>query len=150
VETDPFVRAVHEDLEAAAATGDESVARAAEAIARTLAASLRLHLQDAVSRAAMELSDQLPSGRVDVRLAGRDLQLVYVGEEAPAPAATEADDAGTARITLRMPDSLKQRVESAAAAEGISANAWLVRAVTHGLERRRVTTGRRITGFATS
>lgn len=149
METDPFVRAVQDDLEAAVATGDEVVAKEAERIARTIEASLRLHLLDAVGRAALELSEQLPTGRIDVRLAGRDVQLVFVGEEAPPPSA-ESEDSSTARLTLRMPEGLKQRVEAAASNEGVSTNAWLVRAVTRGLEHRRVHRGRRITGFAQS
>lgn len=149
METDPFVRAIQDDLEAAVATGDEAVAKATERIARTIEASLRLHLLDAVGQAALELSQQLPTGRIDVRLAGRDVQLVFVGEEAPSPAA-ESDDASTARLTLRMPEGLKQRVETAATNEGVSTNAWLVRAVMRGLELRSVPRGRRITGFAQS
>lgn len=149
METDPFVRAIQDDLEAAVATGDEAAAKATERIARTIEASLRLHLLDAVGRAALELSEQLPTGRIDVRLAGRDVQLVFVGEEAPPPPA-ESEDASTARLTLRMPEGLKQRVEAAATNEGVSTNAWLVRAVMSGLEHRRVRRGRRITGFAQS
>lgn len=149
METDPFVRAIQDDLEAVVATGDEAVTKATERIARTIEASLRLHLLDAVGRAALELSEQLPTGRIDVRLAGRDVQLVFVGEEAQPPPA-ESDDASTARLTLRMPEGLKLRVEAAATNEGVSTNAWLVRAVMRGLEHRPVRRGRRITGFAQS
>ena len=39
-------------------------------------------------------------------------------------------DEGASRINLRMPDSLKARVEAAALREGRSVNAWLVRAAT--------------------
>jgi hypothetical protein len=39
------------------------------------------------------------------------------------------------RINLRMPDHLKARIEQAAASEGLSVNAWLVRAATAALER---------------
>ncbi len=50
-----------------------------------------------------------------------------------------------------MPERLKVRVEEAAGREGISTNAWLVRAIGSGLDRptkRRV--GSRVTGFAQS
>ena len=50
------------------------------------------------------------------------------------------------RLTLRMPESLKERVESAAAREGISTNSWLVRTISQGLERRPKF-GNRITGY---
>jgi hypothetical protein len=149
METEPFLRAFREELEAAVATGDEALLQAGERLGRALDASLRLLLMDAIGRAALELSDQLPSGRVDVRLAGRDVQLVYVGDDVPPPP-PEPDEAGTARITLRLPEALKQRVESAAANEGVSTNAWLVRAVGRGLDHRRSAMPRRITGFAES
>jgi hypothetical protein len=40
-----------------------------------------------------------------------------------------------ARINLRMPDHLKSRVDHAAAGEGLSVNAWLVRAAADAVER---------------
>ena len=40
-----------------------------------------------------------------------------------------------ARINMRMPDRLKARVDQAAAGEGLSVNAWLVRAAAAALER---------------
>ena len=40
-----------------------------------------------------------------------------------------------ARINLRLPDQLKSRVEQAADREGLSINAWLVRAVAAAVER---------------
>jgi predicted HicB family RNase H-like nuclease len=46
-----------------------------------------------------------------------------------------ADEGGSTRINLRMPDSLKARVEAAALREGRSVNAWLVRAAAAALER---------------
>ncbi|MGV3564966.1 MAG: toxin-antitoxin system HicB family antitoxin, partial [Nocardioides sp.] len=39
------------------------------------------------------------------------------------------DDATVARITLRLPESLKQRAEDAAAGARTSLNTWLVQAV---------------------
>jgi hypothetical protein len=54
-----------------------------------------------------------------------------------AAATTDPDDGAMSRINLRMPDQLKARVEQAAAAEGFSVNAWLVRAATSALERGR-------------
>src|SRR4051794_14896457 len=45
------------------------------------------------------------------------------------------DDGGgdTARITLRLPESLKVQAEEAAGVQSISVNAWLVRAVAAAL-----------------
>jgi hypothetical protein len=41
------------------------------------------------------------------------------------------------RINLRMPDQLKGRVETAASTEGLSVNAWLVRAAAGALQRHQ-------------
>ena len=86
-------------------------------------------------------------------MAGRDIQLVFVGApEQEAPSAAADEEGGTARLTLRMPDALKGRVESAAESEGLSVNAWLVRAVNAAVDRRSsrgtLRTGKRITGYA--
>jgi len=45
----------------------------------------------------------------------------------------DAEEGGTSRITLRLPDHLKPRVEEAASQSGLSVNAWLVRVVSAAL-----------------
>lgn len=54
------------------------------------------------------------------------------GTSAKPPAPSEEDDAdgGTARLSLRLPERLKPKVEQAAAAAGLSVNAWLVRSIS--------------------
>jgi len=73
---------------------------------------------------------------------------------APEP---PVDDDGTARLTLRLPESLKARAEQAAAATGLSVNAWLVRAVQAALDGPQTPPGpppgsrhpgRRLSGWA--
>lgn len=154
MDTTPFLDAIRGDLQAIT-SGDESSAAVAERLSRALESSLQLRLLDAFGEAALELSDQLPSGHVEVRLAGRDVQLVLVDAAEPErePAAPRDDEGATARLTLRMPDALKTRVERASESEGVSTNTWLVRAVTRALDgqtggRRRA--GSRITGYAQS
>ena len=111
METAPFLDAVETDLESITA-GDDDAAIAAGRLAGVLRSSLQLRLFDAMGQAAMELSEQMASGHVEVRLAGRDVELVYVPEEPAAPAPTPDDEeSGTARLTLRMPESLKAQVE---------------------------------------
>ncbi|MER6303949.1 toxin-antitoxin system HicB family antitoxin [Kitasatospora sp. NPDC001539] len=51
--------------------------------------------------------------------------------------ASETDETGTARINLRLPANLKARAEEAAGQDGLSLNAWLVRAVAGALEGGR-------------
>lgn len=145
------IQAIQDDLAAAAAVApDEATAEAGRRLSHALASSLHLRLLDVVTEVAAELSANLP-GRIDVRLAGREPELVYVEEEAaePAPAAG-ADDGLTARITLRLPEPLKAEIELAASREGLSINAWIVRALTRRIERRPPRAGRRLSGYAES
>ncbi len=131
------LHAIQEDLAAAAAlAADEPTAEAARRLSQALGSSLHLRLLDIVSEAAAELSAVVP-GRIDVRLAGRDPDLVYVEEEEePAPATATGEDALSARITLRLPESLKLQIELAATGENASVNSWIIRALARGLESR--------------
>jgi HicB-like protein involved in pilus formation len=145
-----FIQAVREDLARVAAVGDDTTIRAAELLAVALEPSLARRLQEALAAAAVELSAQLEDGDVQVRLSGADPELVFVrNEERPAG---PADEAFTARITLRLPDSLKSKVESAAARAGVSVNAWLVLTLQDVAEARRAEGwGRnRLTGYGRS
>ena len=135
MDTTRFVDAVKADLEAAAAVGGEALVEAAGRLSAALDASMRLALLDALSEASMELTRQLAAGRIEVRLAGREVELTYVADT-PAPSASEED--ASARITLRLPERLKADAEAAAARESISTNAWLVRAVSAALAQRHV------------
>jgi hypothetical protein len=144
------IQAIQEDLAAAAAVApDEATAEAGRRLSHALASSLHLRLLDVVTEAAAELSANLP-GRIDVRLAGREPELVYVEEEAAEPAPAGADDGLTARITLRLPEPLKAEIEVAASREGLSINAWIIRALTRRIERRPPRAGRRLSGYAES
>lgn len=146
----PYLHALQEDLaRAAELAGGEAAQEAAQRLAGALEASLQLRLLDLLSEIALSLTAQVP-GRVEVRLAGREPELVYVEEEGAEPAPPAGDEALTARITLRLSESLKAQVEVAAARESLSANAWIVRALARGLETRSVRAGRRLTGYAES
>lgn len=60
---------------------------------------------------------------------------VATGVRPPASSAPpDADEGPRSRITLRLPDHLKPRIEDAASRAGLSVNAWLVRAVTAAVE----------------
>src|SRR5213596_1962557 len=104
-----FVDSLKADLTAVAELGDEETAETASRLVVTLQASLGLRLLDALSEAALELTEKLPAGQVEVRLTGPDPELVYVSEEPEAPVAG-AEDGQTARITLRLPEALKTAV----------------------------------------
>ena len=104
---------------------------------------------EAWREAALEVSAQLPEGHIEVRLVGQDPALVYVGEEA-APPEPAADDGLTARITLRLPESLKASIEADAAREGISVNSLIVRALSRGTGGRVQRSGKRLRGYGQS
>jgi predicted DNA binding CopG/RHH family protein len=143
-----FIDALKADLTAVAELGDEATADAAARLVLTLQASIGLRLLDALSEAALELNEKLPSGHVEVRLTGQDPELVYVSDEPETPAAA-ADEAYTARISLRLPDALKTAIETAAAREGVSANTWIVRALSRSSTTApAVQSGNRLTGYA--
>ena len=145
-----FVEALQQDLAAVAGMGDDAVAEAARRIAAALEPSLRLRLMDALGEAALELTSQLPDGHVEVRMAGRDPELVYV-EERSGPVPTGGDDALSARITLRLPETLKSIVDAAAQDAGVSANTWLLQQISRSANpSRRGPGGRRMTGYGRS
>ena len=154
MQTTPYVDALLSDLEAMASLGDPAVAEAAQRLSQTLRASANLRLLDLLGEAALEVSGQLPSGHVEVRLAGQEPSLVYVEEEPSEPASAGAEDGATARITLRLPETLKVSIEAAATREGVSVNTWIVRALNRAANApassatRR--SGRRLTGYAES
>jgi HicB family len=143
-----YVQALREDLVSVAALGDESTARAAQLLAVALESAFGRRLLEALNEAALELGAQLDDGRVEVRLSGNEPQLVLVPGE-PEPG--HADEALSARITLRLPESLKARLEEAASREGVSVNTWIVQRLQRGTsEPRRSQGGRRLTGYGQS
>ena len=97
-----FLAGLESDLAAVAAVGDEQTAAAAERLIHAIRGSAGLRLLDLLGEAALEVSGQLPSGHVEVRLSGQDPALVYVGE-AEAEPEPAPDDGLTSRITLRLP-----------------------------------------------
>jgi hypothetical protein len=144
-----ILEGLQQDLQGLAELGDERSARVAQRLGDALASNLRLKLFDLLSQAAVELSAKLPTGHVEVRLAGQEPELVFV--EATGDAGGIAGEELSARISLRLPESLKTTVEKAAEREGISVNAWLVRAIARATESRPVHVGgKRLSGYAQS
>jgi siderophore synthetase component len=156
-----YVSDLQRQLVQAAENGDAAVRATAERLAAGLDAATRLVLLDALSTAAGEITRDLAPGAVDVRLRGREIEFVVtqpsadIDDDTTAVAAVDVDDASTSRTTLRLPDALKAQVDEAAAADGLSVNTWLVRAVAAALQpkQRRATqrtlrTGDNFAGWA--
>lgn len=124
----------------AAANGAEDTRAIAERLASGLDAATRLVLLDALSAAAGEITRDLAPGSVDVRLRGREIEFVVTQPSGESAADNvphvDLDEASTSRTTLRLPDALKVRVDEAAA-EGLSVNSWLVRAVAAALQPKQ-------------
>ena len=133
---DNHVQALQEELAAVFAAGDEATAEVARRMADALGASLHLHVLDLLGEVALELGAQIEPSRVEVRLAGRDPELVVVTDESPDATQLGVGEEYSGRITLRLPESLKAGIEAAAAREGVSTNAWLVRTLARTLEQR--------------
>ena len=152
----------------------EDVARAGEQIAEALDASIRLTLLDVLSGAAAEITSRLDDVAIELRLSAGSptFAVVHGPDMAPPPpplpppppfpdaSRGEAEEeTGTSRVTLRLPDGLKSRADTAAVQDGLSLNAWLVRAASRALDdpapaatqsRSGRGPGKRITGYARS
>ncbi|MFJ4768570.1 hypothetical protein ACIP88_05545 [Streptomyces uncialis] len=143
----PYVETLRRELAVAAEAGGDEARELAERLTAPLESATRLTLLNVLSAAMDEITRELAPGSVDVRLRGLDPDFVVVlpqHEErtapheaqapaplpAPAPASADTDEGGTARVNLRLPAHLKARAEEAAGREGLSVNAWLVRAVS--------------------
>jgi hypothetical protein len=159
MELQPYVDAVRHELAVAAAAGGQDAEALADRLTAPLESAIRLALLEALSEAAEQITRELAPGSVDVRLRGRDPEFTVspgMDEGADLPDAPVAgpeseDDGGTWRVTLRLPEHLRARVDAAARGDGLSVNAWLVRAVTAALggnpRRGRGDSGKHFSGW---
>ncbi len=149
MQLDSHIQAIQQELAATAALGDEATSEAARRMSDALAATLHLHLLDLLGEAVLEIGGQIDSGRVEVRLAGREPELVVITDDVPDSTQFGFGEESSGRITLRLPESLKSGIEAAAAREGVSTNAWLVRSIARTLEQRPSKKSRnRMQGYA--
>ncbi|MER6118656.1 toxin-antitoxin system HicB family antitoxin [Streptomyces sp. NPDC001743] len=143
----PYVDTLRRELAVAAEAGGDEARALAERLTAPLESATRLTLLHVLSAAMDEITRELAPGSVDVRLRGLDPDFVVTlpatgsGAVEPAPAEplrnpgpAEGDEGGTARVNLRLPAHLKARAEEAATREGLSVNAWLVRAVSAAVD----------------
>lgn len=148
----PYVDNLRRELAVAAEAGGEEARELAERLTAPLESATRLTMLNVLSAAMDEITRDLAPGSVDVRLRGLDPDFVVtrpardeayedgsapaepLRAPAPAPAPADGDEGGTARVNLRLPAHLKARAEEAASREGLSVNAWLVRAVSAAVD----------------
>ena len=166
----PYVSNLRQELAVAADAGGDDARALAERLTAPLESAVRLALLDALSAAAAEITRDLAPGSVDLRLRGREPSFVVTpppaeppfaeagppAAEAPLPVTPEGEEGAAARISFRLTEHLKGRIEEAAAQAGLSVNAWLVRAASAALEsgdrdrgpgRRAPLGGQRYTGW---
>jgi len=143
MELGQYVSDLQRQLVDAAENGAEDTRAVAERLAAGVDAAMRLVLLDALSAAAGEITREFAPCSFDVRLRGREIEFV-VTQASTEPETDERsaetvalDDASTSRTTLRLPDTLKARVDEAAAADRLSLNTWLVRAIAAALEPKK-------------
>ena len=148
-----YVDALRRELAVAASAGGDEAHALAERLTAPLESATRLALLEALSAAADEITRDLAPGSVEVRLRGRDPEFVVtpppadvsfdddpgsVPRPVPPPVVdalpADGDEGGTSRITLRLPEHLKPRIDEAAGRAGLSVNAWLVRVVAGALD----------------
>jgi Ribbon-helix-helix protein, copG family len=150
----PYIESVRTGVANASSLADEQIQHVAERLGTAIESSTRLALIQALSDAAGTISADLAPSSVELRMIGTDPEFVVTvqtGEaeptllmpetevasaEASEPSGTETDEEPVARITLRLPQSVKARVDEMASSEGISTNAWLIRAVMDALSER--------------
>jgi len=171
----PYVESLRQQLLVAAGAGGEDAQRLAERLIAPLDSAAQLVLLDVLSAAASEITRDLAPGSVEVCLRGRQPDFIVTSppaddqfdggtptaDDAPSAARGQVDeggdDGGTARITLRLPEHLKARVEEAAGRDGLSVNSWLCRAVADAVDpadrpraapRRSPSGGERFRGWA--
>jgi hypothetical protein len=158
-----YVERLREQLLVASGTGDDDILDIAKRLTASLDSATRVVLLEALSAAADEITRELAPGRVEIRLRGGEPEFVVESppneEEfsemarvaSPVEDSGETEEGGTARLNLRLPETLKRRIEDAAGVEGVSLNTWLVRAASVAVEasggRRSATGGDRYTGW---
>ncbi len=144
----PYLDRLRRDLQAAAESAGPEAREIAERLGYALDPAVRLAVMEAISHAAAEITAAMADGSVEVRLDGRDLDFVVdaglpVAPPAPPaapvpPGVPAAEDEGLARVSLRLPESLKTRADDAAVQAGQSLNTWLVNLIRSATSERAV------------
>lgn len=151
MELSPYIESVRAGVANASSLADEHTQQVAERLGTAIESSTRLALIQALSDAAGNISAEIAPSSVELRMVGQDPDFVVsiqtaqseptllmpdagpAAENATEPPLAESEDEPVARITLRLPQSVKTRVDEMASADGISTNAWLIRAVMDAL-----------------
>jgi hypothetical protein len=141
----PYIASLREDLTTTASAGDESTRRSAAVLAAALEPAVRLALMTALSDLAAEVTAALESQVVEVRLNGRDVEVVVTDTSSrssreeerstppPPPPPTGEGSENISRMTVRLFEELKGKAEQAAQSQGVSLNTFVQQAVQGAL-----------------
>lgn len=122
---------------------DPAIEAGGRAVLNSIHPALREAALELVNQAADEVRAQLPGHRVEVVLADGEPSLRITSEEEASPSPVEGDFG--ARITLRLPDSIKDIIERAASDSGDSVNAWVVKTLAGRAGSKLKPSRRRVT-----
>jgi len=114
------------------AADDPAISAAGEAILLALDPALRQAASSFAEQAAAEVAAQLPGRSVDVVLSDGQPTLIVRQNEEQVTVNTEDLDA---RMTVRLPEDLKDDLEDAASELGDSVNTFVVKALAGSAER---------------
>jgi hypothetical protein len=130
MQVQPIINSVQAALAAqgSLAGGDSAVEEAIDHLVSALAPAIRQAAMDLAEQAACEVRAQLPDRTVDLVLADGDPAL-RIAEMAVSSESVPSEDLD-ARITLRIPPSLKSLIEDAADTTGASVNSWVLDALS--------------------
>lgn len=106
---------------------DPAVEAAGEAILTVVEPALRQAAMALAEQAAAEVGAQIPDRTVDVVLSDGQPNLIVRDTGEPITVNTDELDA---RMTVRLPDDLKDEIETAASDLGDSVNTFVVRALS--------------------
>ena len=150
MDLNPYLDSVRQGVTNAAALADDTTQQVAHRLGTAIESATRLALIQALSDAAGTISAELAPTSVEVRMSGQDPDfvvsvpptqteptLLLPPSEEPVDDEAALDEEPLARISLRLPNSVKLRVDEMADADGVSTNAWLIRAVVDALAERR-------------
>jgi hypothetical protein len=121
-----FFDQLKQDLHSLASLGGKELENSLERIMVPLEPILHRRVSAFLCGIAEELSTTLPNGRIEPRYQGDEITLVFVADELPP---VDPNTEMSARITLRLPNELKELIEGAATVDGVSLNSWLLRTV---------------------
>ena len=121
----------------------------AEAGAHLMAAlkpAITQTMMEVVNMAVAEISSQLDTQLIDIKLVDGDPELVVNDDPTavtppPPPPPPGSDDVDEARITVRLPGYLKDLIVNEAESSGDSINAYVVDVLTNKARRSRNATG---------